>query len=449
MSDYPPIANHGLVGDLQTAALIASDGTVDWWCTPRFDSPSLFASLLDSDRGGRCRLGVDLGDRARVRQLYLPDTPNAAADQIQLDIYGEAAYALAQSQGIGDIRSWQAFSGLIDWLCDHWDRPDEGIWETRGGRHDITYSRLMTWVAFDRAIRLATTHARPADLTGWRQVRDAVFQQILQRGWNAKHGAFVQHYETEVLDASLLLMPKVGFLSPNDPYWLSTLDAITDELVSDSLVYRYDPSASPDGLRGSEGTFSLCSFLYVEALARSGRTPGPLRVRQDAHLRQPRRFVRRGDRPVRRAARQFPAGLHPPRAHRRSRRPRRGTRPRRPVGYLIHPILAPRREVRFRRCFLAGLTVYGIGAVLNAASPGLGVLIVGNSILEGVGTALLIPPVYILTTLLFTGLASRARAFGVIMAAGGVGAAAGPPIGGGRSGSRVVLVTRYVTDDRK
>ncbi|MGW4897719.1 glycoside hydrolase family 15 protein [Kitasatospora sp. NPDC004240] len=552
MNDYPPIADHGLVGDLQTAALIAADGTVDWWCTPRFDSPSVFASLLDSDRGGHCRLAADSGERTTVRQLYLPDTAvlvtrfmapggvgevvdfmepiasaepaprhrliravrvvrgslpfelscrprfdygraphtldrledgsvvfhgpgtdlhlqateavplhvegtdvsarftlgagesaavvltceaddggglsgrpggatptveeitdafdgcrdfwlswlrssryrgrwhemvsrsaitlklltyaptgapiaaatmglpeqiggernwdyrytwirdaslsvralidlgftaeadafrhwlrerleaggtesgeplqimyrvdgephlteevldhlegyrrsapvragNAAADQIQLDIYGEAAYAMAQSEDIGGIRGWRAFAGLIDWLCENWDRPDEGIWETRGGRQDFTYSRLMTWVAFDRAIRLALAHGRPADLGRWQRTRDEVFEQITDRGWSEKRKAFVQHYDTEVLDASLLLMPRVGFLSPTDPDWLSTLDAMDEELVSDSLVYRYDPAASPDGLRGSEGTFTLCSFLYVEALARSGR----------------------------------------------------------------------------------------------------------------------------------------------------------------------------------
>ncbi|WMX43955.1 glycoside hydrolase family 15 protein [Streptomyces roseicoloratus] len=555
MSEYPPIADHGIVGDLQTAALVAADGTVDWWCTPRFDSPSVFASLLDSDRGGFCRLAADVGDDATVRQLYLPDTAvlmtrfmapggvgevvdfmppdpsstpsarhrlirvarvvrgslpfeltcrprfdygraphgltrtddgsvlfrgpgtdlrlqatapvelhpdgtdvsarftleagqsaavvltsdsggaggadgpggpadggtpsldgiladfractrfwlewlrscryrgrwhemvvrsaitlklltyaptgapiaaatmglpeqvggernwdyrytwvrdaslsvralidlgfaaeanafrrwlrarldaggtesgeplqimyrvdgephlteevldhlegyrrsapvragNAAADQIQLDIYGEAAYALAQAEDIGSVRGWSAFVRVIDWLADHWDRPDEGIWETRGGRQNFTYSRLMTWVAFDRAVKLATAHSRPGDVNRWTDARDTVLRQILDRGWSEKRRAFVQHFDTEVLDASLLLMPKVGFLTPTDPDWLTTLDAMDTELVSDSLVYRYDPAASPDGLRGSEGTFNLCSFLYVEALARAGR----------------------------------------------------------------------------------------------------------------------------------------------------------------------------------
>ncbi|MBL1105399.1 glycoside hydrolase family 15 protein [Streptomyces sp. 5-8] len=548
MNRYPPIAEHGMVGDLQTAALVSSDGTVDWWCTPRFDSPSVFASLLDGERGGHYRLAVELpdGDDMTVRQLYLSDTAilvtrfmasggvgevadfmvpndssaptgvhrlmrvarvvrgslpfvlscqprfdygrhthtlsrtdehsavfhgpgtnlhlqstagiafhedgndisarftlsagqaaavvltstperdpapprpslagvadaletcrtfwlswlrsctyqgrwqdivnrsaitlklltyaptgapiaaatmglpeqiggernwdyrftwirdaslsvrtmidlgfdeeahafrhwlrqriesrdtpsagplqimyrvdgdphlteetldhlegyrgsrpvragNAAADQLQLDIYGEASDALIVGRDIGAIRGWHALSDVLDWLADHWDQSDEGIWETRGGRQDFTYSRLMTWVAFDRGVRAATEFSRPADIARWAGVRDTVFRQIVERGWNEKRQAFVQHYDTDVLDASLLLMPRVGFVSPHDPDWLSTLDAMDEELVSDSLVYRYDPTASPDGLRGSEGTFNLCSFFYVEALARSGR----------------------------------------------------------------------------------------------------------------------------------------------------------------------------------
>ncbi|MEU5864630.1 glycoside hydrolase family 15 protein [Nonomuraea sp. NPDC047529] len=212
-----------------------------------------------------------LGHLEGYRQSRPVRAGNAAADQLQLDIYGEAADALAQAQEVGGIRGWRSFAKLLDWLADTWDRPDEGIWETRGGRQEFTYSRLMTWVAFDRGIRMATAYSRPADLVRWRSVRDAVFDQIVDRGWNSERQAFVQHYGTDVLDASLLLMPRVGFISPRDPAWLSTLDAIDKELVSDSLVYRYDPAASPDGLRGSEGTFNLCSFLYVEALARAGR----------------------------------------------------------------------------------------------------------------------------------------------------------------------------------
>jgi GH15 family glucan-1,4-alpha-glucosidase len=139
----------------------------------------------------------------------------------------------------------------------------------RGGRHDFTYSRLMCWVAIERAIRIASYRGLPADLDTWRAARDAVYHQIMSKGWNEKRKAFVQHFDSDVLDASLLLMPLVKFIAPTDPRWLSTLDAITKELVSDSLVYRYNARASPDGLEGEEGTFSICSFWYVEALARA------------------------------------------------------------------------------------------------------------------------------------------------------------------------------------
>jgi GH15 family glucan-1,4-alpha-glucosidase len=159
----------------------------------------------------------------------------------------------------------------VDWLVDHWDQPEEGIWETRGGQKDFSYGRLMSWVAFDRALRLATDQARPAPVDHWRDQRDAVYEQLMTRGWHPGRRAFVQHYTSEVLDAALLRMPVTGFISPQDPKWLSTLAAMEEELVTDSLVYRYDPEASPDGLKGAEGTFSLCSFDYVRALALSGR----------------------------------------------------------------------------------------------------------------------------------------------------------------------------------
>ncbi|RSS54490.1 glycoside hydrolase family 15 protein [Streptomyces sp. WAC06614] len=199
---------------------------------------------------------------------------NAAVDQVQLDIYGEALYALAQGQGLDTqptYRGWRAVSAMLDWLAEAWDNPDEGVWETRAGAQDFTYSRVMSWVAFDRGLRLAEEFGRPARRESWRGARDAIFEQVMRHGWSERRRALVQHYGSDVLDASLLLIPRVGFLAPTDPAWLSTLDAIDAHLVSDSLVYRYDPSASPDGLRGEEGTFSLCTFLHVDALARAGR----------------------------------------------------------------------------------------------------------------------------------------------------------------------------------
>jgi GH15 family glucan-1,4-alpha-glucosidase len=199
---------------------------------------------------------------------------NNAADQLQLDIYGEALGAMFFGDDHGmefAHEGWVAVARVMDWLSDNWDQPEEGIWETRGGREAFTYGRVQSWVALDRAIKLADRHGRPANTSRWRAERDRVYEQIMSHGWNQAKGAFVQRYGSDVLDAALLQMPQMGFVSGRDPMWLSTLDAMDTELVSDSLVYRYNPSASPDGLRGDEGTFSLCTFWYVDALARAGR----------------------------------------------------------------------------------------------------------------------------------------------------------------------------------
>ena len=199
---------------------------------------------------------------------------NGAADQLQLDIYGEAMDSIyfADRRGLQvPHRGWTGISDLLNWLVDNWDQPEEGIWETRGGRKDFTYGRLMSWVAMDRGVRMAESHGRPAPVGKWRDARDAIYNQVMSRGWNPERRAFVQQYGGSVLDSALLRMSSVGFITPNDPMWTSTLQAMDSELVTDSLVYRYNPEASPDGLRGSEGTFSLCTFTYVDALARAGR----------------------------------------------------------------------------------------------------------------------------------------------------------------------------------
>ncbi|MEU2284934.1 glycoside hydrolase family 15 protein [Streptomyces sp. NPDC013178] len=200
---------------------------------------------------------------------------NGAATQLQLDIYGEAMDSIyfAHRHGIHPgHQAWTELITVLDWLADHWDQAGEGLWETRGGRENFTYGRVMSWVAFDRALRLAEAGGRPAAAGRWSRVRDAIYEQVMAQGWSKPRGAFVQHYGSDVLDSSLLRLPTVGFITPEDPMWTSTLDAMEQELVTDSLVYRYNPEASPDGLRGSEGTFSLCSFMYVDALARAGRT---------------------------------------------------------------------------------------------------------------------------------------------------------------------------------
>jgi GH15 family glucan-1,4-alpha-glucosidase len=199
---------------------------------------------------------------------------NGAADQLQLDIYGEAMDSIwfGDQHGVFPAHEgWVRVSKILDWVTENWDRPEEGIWETRGGQQDFTYGRLMNWVALDRGIRLAEAHGRPAPISRWREQRDAIYNQIMERGWSPTRRAFRQHYATDVLDASLLRMTSVGFITPLDPMWTSTLEAMDGELVTDSLVYRYDPEASPDGLQGSEGTFSLCTFSYVDSLARAGQ----------------------------------------------------------------------------------------------------------------------------------------------------------------------------------
>jgi GH15 family glucan-1,4-alpha-glucosidase len=199
---------------------------------------------------------------------------NEAADQLQLDIYGELIDSVYLFNKYGRPiyhEAWEDLRRLVDWVGEHWDQPDEGIWETRGGRRDFTFSRLMCWVAVERAVRMARQRGLPADLVQWMRHRDDIYEQIMERGWSEERGAFVQHYGSDVLDASLLLMPLVKFIAPTDPRWLSTLDAISAELVSDSLVYRYNPHAFEDGLGEDEGTFSICSFWFVEALTRAGR----------------------------------------------------------------------------------------------------------------------------------------------------------------------------------
>jgi GH15 family glucan-1,4-alpha-glucosidase len=227
--------------------------------------------------------GIDGRERLPEEELshlegYMGSAPvrigNAAANQLQLDVYGELmdSVYLCNKGGLPVYHEgWTEITRTLEWLMDHWDQPDEGIWETRGGRRDYTHSRLMSWVAVERAIRIARQRGLPADIPRWSAVRDRIYEQIMERGWNSARGAFVQHYDTGALDASLLLMPLCKFVAPTDPRWVSTLDAIGTELVSDSLVQRYHVDASPDGLGGKEATFSMCSFWWVEALARAGR----------------------------------------------------------------------------------------------------------------------------------------------------------------------------------
>ncbi|MCB0320909.1 MAG: glycoside hydrolase family 15 protein, partial [Bdellovibrionales bacterium] len=166
---------------------------------------------------------------------------------------------------------WVKLSRLIEFVCKNWQKPDSGIWEVRGGNREFLYSRVMCWVAIDRAVRLSLKRGLPAPLDVWIQNRNAIYKSVFNDFWNEKKKAFVQFKGAKALDASTLTMPLVRFISPKDPRWLSTLQAIEKELVHDSLVYRYNVGeAFSDCLDGQEGTFSICSFWFIESVSRSG-----------------------------------------------------------------------------------------------------------------------------------------------------------------------------------
>ena len=212
---------------------------------------------------------------------------NGAYNQLQLDIYGELLDSVYLYNKYGSPISydlWSYLRKLINYVCDNWQRPDEGIWEVRGGQQHFVYSKLMCWVALDRGLRLADKRSFPADRDRWLKVRDQIYEEIMAKGWNSERDAFVQSYGSNFLDASNLMMPLVFFLSPTDPRMLSTLDATLQPpekggLLSNSLVYRYNVEYTADGLRGKEGTFNICTFWLVEALTRAGRVD-PARLDQ-------------------------------------------------------------------------------------------------------------------------------------------------------------------------
>lgn len=199
---------------------------------------------------------------------------NAAYQQLQLDIYGEMMDAVYLANKYGDPISyagWQNIQRMLEWLGKNWQRPDDGIWEIRGPAKEFLHSRMMCWVAFDRALRLAEKRSLSGPVDIWRRTRDEIRDDIFTNFWSDRLQSFVQSKGSEDLDASTLLMPMMRFISPVDPMWLSTLKAIEKALVEDTLVHRYDlDHANVDGLPGGEGSFTACSFWYVECLARAG-----------------------------------------------------------------------------------------------------------------------------------------------------------------------------------
>ncbi|HEY1192178.1 MAG TPA: glycoside hydrolase family 15 protein [Gemmata sp.] len=245
----------------------------------------------ESHSDGPLQLMYGVDGRSELEEFELPHLDgyrgskpvrvgNGAHGQLQLDIYGElmdAVYLYNKYASPINYDDWNRLRRMINWVSDNWQRQDEGIWEVRGGRRDFVYSRVLCWVALDRALRLADKRSFPADRAKWLSSRDAILEEVMTKGYHPDKKAFVQSYGSDALDASILLLPLVFFTAPNDPRMLNTLDAIRKPLpqgglAADGLVYRYDPTLAPDGLPGTEGTFNMCSFWLIEALTRAGRT---------------------------------------------------------------------------------------------------------------------------------------------------------------------------------
>jgi len=252
--DYLEARSHELNPDGSLQVMYGIDG--------RHDLEEEILSHLDGYRGSKpVRIG------------------NGAYKQRQMDIYGElmdSVYLFNKYRSPISYELWTHLRRMLDYVSENWQKKDEGIWEVRGGRKHFVYSKLMCWVALDRGLRLAEKRSFPSNRESWHNTRDQIYEEIMRKGWNPGKKAFVQHYESDSLDASNLIMPLVFFLSPSDPRMLQTLDAILESpanggLVSNSLVYRYSQDQSEDGIKGAEGTFNICTFWLVEALTRAGK----------------------------------------------------------------------------------------------------------------------------------------------------------------------------------
>jgi GH15 family glucan-1,4-alpha-glucosidase len=206
---------------------------------------------------------------------------NAAADQFQLDVYGELMDALHACQRFGleaSSNTWNLQRKLLEFLEQVWTRPDQGIWEVRGQPRHFTYSKMMAWVAFDRGIKSIDQYGYEGPRDHWIEIRDRIADQILKRAYDRQRNTFVQYYGSRQVDASLLLIPQLGFLPPDDPRVLGTIAAIEQDLVSDGLVYRYRTRKSTDGLPPGEGVFLACSFWLANSLNLIGRRADAIKL---------------------------------------------------------------------------------------------------------------------------------------------------------------------------
>jgi GH15 family glucan-1,4-alpha-glucosidase len=226
-----------------------------------------------------------IGGERRLTEFELPDLPgyegsrpvrigNAASEQFQLDVYGEVAAVMfigAERLGRIEERLWPRWRGIVEYVETIWRRPDDGIWEARGPQRHYTYSKVMAWVVFDRAVRTAERFELEAPIDRWKQVRDEIHAEVCERGYDPARRTFTQYYGSKELDASVLNIPLVGFLPGTDERVTGTIDAVWRELGRDGFVSRYSTAETDDGLAGDEGQFLACSFWLVNALARNGR----------------------------------------------------------------------------------------------------------------------------------------------------------------------------------
>ncbi len=253
-----------------------------------FDEAGAWRDWLHRSLAGspdQIQIMYGLGGERRLAEWEVPWLPgyqgaapvrigNAASEQLQIDVFGEVMEALhqARSGGLSTAEtSWDLQCAIIRHLGDIWQQPDEGIWETRGGRQQFTYSKVMAWVAFDRMVKDAEEHGLEGDVAGWKQTRDAIHQMVCDKGFHRGKNSFTQHFDTDALDASLLLIPLVGFLPHDDPRVLGTTKAVEAELLKDDFVLRYSTSDSKDGLPPGEGAFLACSFWLVDNWHMQGR----------------------------------------------------------------------------------------------------------------------------------------------------------------------------------
>jgi GH15 family glucan-1,4-alpha-glucosidase len=252
----------------ETAAFIA-------WLAQRFESsrPETMRTLY-TIAGGSELTERSLDHLEGYRGSRPVRIGNAAADQLQLDIYGElldAIYLFDKYKESTSYSLWSRIAAMVDWVAENWRQPDDGVWEVRSGRREFLYSRILCWVAIDRGVRMAVKRSLPAQLARWREARDDIYREVHTEFWDPDLQAFVGVKGTHRLDAACLVMPLVRFIAATDPRWLSTLRAVEERLVEDSLVYRYEiEGLETDGLEGAEGSFSICSFWYIECLSRSG-----------------------------------------------------------------------------------------------------------------------------------------------------------------------------------